>query len=99
MNMKLKWGTAARLRRGAVILGVVGLTAGAAVVTAGSALAANGSEPGNLHLNPASGATTLTPHQLGDGEDIGDREGDHRAPGRQPRHSGRYRTASRLCAR
>jgi hypothetical protein len=61
MNIKLKWGTAGRLRRGAVILGVVGLTAGAAVMTAGSALAANGSQPGNLTLNPASGAATLTP--------------------------------------
>jgi hypothetical protein len=61
MNMKLKWGTAGRIRRGAVVLGVVGLTAGAAVMTAGSALAANGSQPGNLTLNPASGATTLQP--------------------------------------
>jgi hypothetical protein len=61
MNEKLKWGTAGRLRRGAVLLGVVGLTAGAAVATAGSALAGVGSQPGNLSLNPASGATTLQP--------------------------------------
>ena len=61
MNMKLKWGTAGRLRRGAVILGVVGLAAGAAVTTAGSALAANGSEPGNLTLTPSSGAVGTTP--------------------------------------
>jgi hypothetical protein len=39
----------------------VGLAASAAVMTAGSALAANGSEPGNLTLSPASGATSLTP--------------------------------------
>jgi hypothetical protein len=61
MNEKFKWRTAGRLRRGAVLLGVVGLTAGAAMLTAGSALAANGSQPGNLVLNPASGASTLTP--------------------------------------
>src|SRR5215472_10977824 len=61
MNEKRKWGTAGRLRRGAVLLGVVGLTAGAAVMTAGSALAAVGSQPGNLVLTPASGATTLQP--------------------------------------
>src|SRR5215472_17020438 len=61
MNEKRKWGTAGRLRRGAVLLGVVGLTAGAAVMSAGSALAANGSQPGNLTLSPASGALTLQP--------------------------------------
>jgi hypothetical protein len=61
MNMKLKWGTAGRLRRGAVVLGVVGLAAGAAVGSAGSALAGVGTGPGQLTLNPASGATTLTP--------------------------------------
>ncbi len=61
MNRKLKWGTAGRLRRGAVILGVVGLAAGAAVSTAGSALAANGSEPGHLVLSPASGAVGTKP--------------------------------------
>jgi hypothetical protein len=53
--------TAGRLRRGAVVLGVVGLTAGAAVASAGSALAANGSQPGNLTLSPGSGAVTLQP--------------------------------------
>ncbi len=61
MNEKWKWRTAGRLRRGAVILGVAGLAAGAAVVTAGSALAGVGSQPGNLALNPASGALSLTP--------------------------------------
>ncbi|HSR86364.1 MAG TPA: Ig-like domain-containing protein [Streptosporangiaceae bacterium] len=61
MNEKLKWRTAGRLRRGAVVLGVLGLTAGAAVMTAGSALAGVGTEPGNVSLNPASGATSLTP--------------------------------------
>jgi hypothetical protein len=61
MNEKWKWGTAGRLRRGAVILGVVGLAAGAAVMTAGSALAANGTGPGQLTLNPPSGAVTVTP--------------------------------------
>jgi hypothetical protein len=61
MNMKLKWGTAGRLRRGAVVLGVVGLAAGAAVATAGSALAANGTEPGHLTLSVPSGPLTTQP--------------------------------------
>jgi|HubBroStandDraft_6_1064221.scaffolds.fasta_scaffold67369_2 hypothetical protein len=61
MNTKLKWRTAGRLRRGAVLAGVVGLAAGAAMLTAGSALAAQGSQPGNLVLNPATGALTSTP--------------------------------------
>jgi hypothetical protein len=61
MNEKRKWGTAGRLRRGAVILGVMGLTAGAAVMTAGSALAGVGTQPGNLSLSPASGAANLNP--------------------------------------
>jgi hypothetical protein len=61
MNTKLKWGTAGRFRRGAVILGVAGLMAGAAVATAGSALAGVGTQPGNVALVPASGATTLQP--------------------------------------
>jgi hypothetical protein len=50
-----------RMRRGAVILGVVGLAAGGAVLTAGSALAGVGSQPGNLTLSPSSGALSLTP--------------------------------------
>ena len=60
MNMKLKWGTAGRLRRGAVVLGVVSLAAGAAVMTAGSALAANGSQPGNLTLSNMGPAPLTT---------------------------------------
>lgn len=61
MNEKRKWRTASRFRRGAVLLGVVGLAAGAAVMSAGSALAAVGADPGGLSLNPSSGATTLQP--------------------------------------
>lgn len=61
MNEKRKWRTASRFRRGAVLLGVVGLAAGAAVMSAGSALAAVGADPGGLILNPSSGATTLQP--------------------------------------
>jgi hypothetical protein len=61
MNEKRKWITAGRLRRGAVILGVAGLTAGAAVMTAGSALAGVGSQPGNLSLSAATGALNTTP--------------------------------------
>jgi hypothetical protein len=60
MNKKLKWRTAG-LRRGAVILGVVGLAAGAAFMTAGSALAGVGSQPGDLALSATSGALSSTP--------------------------------------
>ena len=49
------------LRRTAVVAGAVGLTAGAGVITAGSALASNGLQPGNLVLEPASGAVSLMP--------------------------------------
>ncbi|HEY7323937.1 MAG TPA: Ig-like domain repeat protein [Streptosporangiaceae bacterium] len=61
MNEKWKWVTARRLRRGAVILGAVGLTASAGLAAAGSALAAVGSGPGQLQLSPASGALTTIP--------------------------------------
>jgi hypothetical protein len=52
---------AGRLRRCAVVAGTVGLTAGAGLLAAGTALASNGSQPGRLALHPASGAVTLTP--------------------------------------
>jgi Bacterial Ig-like domain (group 3) len=58
MNDKWKWITAGRLRRGAVILGAIGLTAGAGLATAGSALAAVGTGPGQLQL--VSGGTVIT---------------------------------------
>jgi hypothetical protein len=62
MNEKRKWITAGRLRRGAVILGAVGLTVSAGLLTAGSALAGVGSSPGDLTISPASGpAATTTP--------------------------------------
>lgn len=62
MNMKLKWGTAGRFRRAAAILGAVGLVAGAGLATAGSALAAVGTQPGNLTLSLPSGSPlTSTP--------------------------------------
>jgi hypothetical protein len=44
-----------------VLFALVGMTTGAALATAGLALAANGSQPGNLILSPASGAATSTP--------------------------------------
>jgi hypothetical protein len=45
-----------------VLLLTIGMTAGAAMLTPGFALASgSGSEPGNLVLKPASGAITLTP--------------------------------------
>ncbi len=66
MNTKLKWGTARRLRRGAVVLGALGVTAGLAVMTAGVALAGVGAEPGDLELLSSgtvitSGLLTSTP--------------------------------------
>jgi large repetitive protein len=61
MNEKRKWITAGRLRRGAAILGAVGLAAGAGLLTASSALAAVGTLPGDLVLNPTTGALTSTP--------------------------------------
>jgi hypothetical protein len=61
MNEKVKWRSAGRLRRGSVILGVVGLAAGAAVMSAGSAFAGVGSQPGDLTLSSTTGAVTLSP--------------------------------------
>jgi hypothetical protein len=58
MNTKLKWGTAGRLRRGAVVLGALGVTAGLAVMTAGVALAGVGAQPGDLEL--LSSGTVIT---------------------------------------
>jgi hypothetical protein len=44
-----------------VLLGALGLTAGAGLLTATAALAVTGSEPGHLSFHPAAGATSLTP--------------------------------------
>src|SRR5271165_2544267 len=49
------------LPRTAVVAVAVGLTAGAGLLTAGSALASSGLQPGNLVLEPASGAVSLAP--------------------------------------
>jgi len=49
------------IRRAAFALGALGMVAGAAVISAGPAMAGVGSEPGHLKFNPASGATTLMP--------------------------------------
>jgi len=61
MNEKWKWMTAGRLRRGAVILAAAGLTVGAGLATAGSALAAVGSQPGNMILSASTGALSSQP--------------------------------------
>ena len=50
MNEKRKWGTAKRRRRGAVVIGVVGLAAATGLLTAGVALAGVGAQPGDLEL-------------------------------------------------
>jgi hypothetical protein len=44
-----------------VLLGALGLTAGAGLLTATAALAVTETQPGNLIFHPPSGATTLTP--------------------------------------
>jgi hypothetical protein len=56
-----RWRTARRIRRAVLLFALLGMTTGAGLVTAGVALAAGGSQPGNLILRPASGATTLRP--------------------------------------
>ena len=53
--------SARNVRRAVLLLGVTGMISGAGLLAAGFALAANGSEPGNLHLNPASGPANTTP--------------------------------------
>ncbi len=58
----VNWRAARTIRRAVVLFGVAGLTLGAGLLTAGSALAAgHGSQPGRLVLQPASGAATLKP--------------------------------------
>lgn len=57
---KVRW-RARTLRRSALVAGAVGLTAGAGVLSASSALASGGLEPGNLVLSPAHGDVSLTP--------------------------------------
>lgn len=62
MNIKPRWVTALAARRAAAVAGVAGLALGAAMLTGGSAaMAANGSEPGNLTLNPPSGPLSTLP--------------------------------------
>jgi len=56
-----KWPSTGRLRRTVLGLGVVGVAVGGMLVSATAALAVTGSGPGQLALNPPSGATTLTP--------------------------------------
>jgi LPXTG-motif cell wall-anchored protein len=52
---------ASRLRRAALVVGAVGLTAGSGLLTAGSASAASSLQPGNLVFTPASGGSSATP--------------------------------------
>src|SRR5215467_12755516 len=56
-----RWRTARTIRRGTLLLGMIGLTVGAGLVTAGFALAAVGTLPGDLQLNPATGPLTSVP--------------------------------------
>jgi hypothetical protein len=57
----LKWPGIGRLSRAVLMLGVACATAGGLLFTAAAAQAVTGSGPGQLALNPASGATSLTP--------------------------------------
>lgn len=57
----LQWRGTGRLRRTVLTLAVAGAAAGGLLFTAAAAQAVTGSGPGQLALNPASGATTLTP--------------------------------------
>jgi hypothetical protein len=62
-HAKVSWRPAGGLRRTALLVGAVGLTAGSGLITAGSAFASGsgGLEPGNLIFTPASGASSATP--------------------------------------
>src|SRR5215469_6335310 len=56
-----RWRTARGIRRAVVLVALTGMTTGAGLATAGFAQASNGSQPGNLILTPASGATSKMP--------------------------------------
>jgi hypothetical protein len=58
---RVRGGAARGLCRAVVFGGIVSATAAAGLLTAASALASNGSQPGNLILRPASGASNLKP--------------------------------------
>ena len=60
-DAQVRWRTATGIRRAVLLLGSVGMIAGAGLLTAGVALAGVGSEPGHLRFSPASGAATLRP--------------------------------------
>jgi hypothetical protein len=60
MNTKQRRGTTGKLRRSAVVLGVVGLAASAGLLMAGSALAGVGSQPGDLELLNTAGGSVIT---------------------------------------
>jgi hypothetical protein len=60
MRATVRWRAAEKLGRSALVVGAVGLTLGSGLFTAGSALASNSVEPGNLIFTPANGSTTGT---------------------------------------
>lgn len=59
-NANVRWRAAGGLRRAALVVGAVGLTAGSGLLTAGSALAASSLQPGNLIFTPSGGASSAT---------------------------------------
>ena len=60
-DTRLRWRTGLGLRRAALIAGLIGVTAGTAVLTAAPARAANATQPDALGLTTASGAVWLQP--------------------------------------
>jgi hypothetical protein len=57
-DTELRRGPGSGLRRAAVFAALIGMAAGAAVLTATPALAVSGTEPGNLALIPPAGPAT-----------------------------------------
>jgi hypothetical protein len=56
-----RWHNATTVRNAGVVLGVIGMIAGAVLLAAGSALAGVGAEPGDLVLSASTGALSSTP--------------------------------------
>jgi hypothetical protein len=60
-DSKVGWRAFGGVRRAVAVAGAVGLTAGAGLLTASSALASSGLQPGALILQPSVGAVSLQP--------------------------------------
>jgi hypothetical protein len=60
-HLTARWRAANPARHAGVLLGVLGMTAGAGLLAAGSALAGVGAQPGDLQLSASTGALSSTP--------------------------------------